>query len=87
MSRSKWKGPYINFKQLVNINSIKKQHVYLISRNSEIIPKFVGLTFKIHNGKEYIEITVIDSMIGHKFGEFVFTRAKFTFKKKTKKNK
>jgi small subunit ribosomal protein S19 len=85
MSRSKWKGPYINPEQLLKVNDIKKQHVYMISRNSEIIPKFLGLTFKIHNGKEYIETTVTDSMIGHKFGEFVLTRAKFAFKKKKTK--
>ncbi len=85
MSRSKWKGPYINPKQLKEINSIKKQHAYPISRNSEIIPKFLGLTFKIHNGKDYAELAITDSMIGHKFGEFVFTRAKFSFKKKASK--
>lgn len=85
MSRAKWKGPYVNPKQLVQFNNIKKQHVYIISRNSEIIPKFLGLTFKIHNGKEYIELTITDSMIGHKFGEFAFTRAKFVFKKKKSK--
>lgn len=85
MSRSKWKGPYINSQHLKEVNSIKKQHVYLMSRNSEIIPKFLGLSFKIHNGKDYSEVTITDSMIGHKFGEFVFTRAKFSFKKKKSK--
>jgi ribosomal protein S19 len=47
----------------------------------------VGLTFKVYNGKNYNEITIIDSMIGHKFGEFSFTRAKFIFKKKKGKKK
>ena len=84
MSRSKWKGPYINPKYLPKLisNDLKKQHIYPMSRNSEIIPKFVGLTFKIYNGKNYTNLTVTDSMIGHKFGEFVFTRAIFSFKKK-----
>ena len=85
MSRSKWKGPYINPKHVKEINSIKKQYIYPMTRNSEIIPKFLGLTFKVHNGKDYIEVTVTDSMMGHKFGEFVFTRAKFSFKKKKSK--
>ena len=74
MSRAKWKGPFINPEQLLKFNNTKKQHVYIISRNSEIIPKFLGLSFKVHNGKEYIEFNVTDSMIGHKFGEFAFTR-------------
>jgi len=85
MSRSKWKGPYIDPKSLKIINTIKKQHTYLITRNSEIIPKFLGLTFKVHNGKNFAELAVTDSMIGHKFGEFVFTRARFSFKKKKMK--
>lgn len=82
MSRSKWKGPYTSLEHLKTINKSKKQHVYPITRNSEILPKFLGLTFKVHNGKNFKEITVNDSMIGHKFGEFVFTRARFSFKKK-----
>jgi small subunit ribosomal protein S19 len=85
MSRSKWKGPYINFKNLKEVITLKKQYVYEMSRNSDIIPKFLGLTFKVHNGKTYVEIPVSDTMIGHKFGEFVFTRAEFTFKKKKSK--
>ena len=82
MNRSKWKGPYINPEQLLKFNDTTKQHVYIISRNSEIIPRFLGLTFKVYNGKEYSEFTVTELMIGHKFGEFAFTRSKFVFKKK-----
>lgn len=85
MTRSKWKGPYINPTDLNTVNTLKKQHTYSMTRNSEIIPKFLGLTFKIYNGKEFIELTVTDSMIGHKFGEFIFTRVGFSFKKKKSK--
>lgn len=86
MSRSKWKGPYIDPKHLELLNtSDEKKHIHKMTRNSEIIPQFLGLTFNIDNGKGFTEITVTDSMIGHKFGEFAFTRAKFSFKKKKKK--
>jgi small subunit ribosomal protein S19 len=85
MSRSKWKGPYINSANLKGVSTIKKQYLYVISRNSEILPKFLGLTFKVHNGKTYSEVSVNDTMIGHKFGEFVFTRSEFVFKKKKSK--
>ena len=86
MSRSKWKIPYINPKYIKQIKEVKKQHnIMKISRNSEIIPKFLNLIFKIHNGKNYIEISVTEDMIGHKFGEFVSTREKFSFKKKKSK--
>jgi ribosomal protein S19 len=57
----------------------------MISRSSEIVPAFLGLTFNVYNGKNYVEIVVTDEMIGHKFGEFSYTRSKFTFKKKNKK--
>ena len=80
MSRSKWKGPYTVSKKISDLKHINSVEL----RNVEITPKLVGLTFKIHNGKEYQEILVIDDMIGHKFGEFVFTRGKFSFKKKKK---
>lgn len=85
MSRSKWKGPFICTQHLTGIKLLQKQsskkHLY-VSRNSEIIPAFIGLTFYVHNGKTYSEILVNDSMINHKFGEFSFTRAKFIYKKK-----
>jgi small subunit ribosomal protein S19 len=91
VSRSKWKGPFINTNHLTEIILLKNKNNYkqslVISRNSEIIPLCVGLTFKVYNGKNYNEITIIDSMIGHKFGEFSFTRAKFIFKKKKGKKK
>lgn len=54
-------------------------------RNFEIIPQFLDLTFKVNNGKIYVELLITDDMIGHKFGEFVFTRSRFIFKKKKSK--
>jgi ribosomal protein S19 len=84
MTRSKWKGPYTIPKNFEN-TTLKKQLSLILPRNVEITPKLIGLTLKIHNGKEYQEIIVTEDMIGHKLGEFVFTRAKFSFKKKKKK--
>ena len=42
------------------------------SRNSTIIPEFVGHSFLIHNGKSFIPITISEEMVGHKLGEFSF---------------
>nr|QYJ09266.1 ribosomal protein S19 [Pleurosigma sp. mgcode 4] len=88
MKRSKWKGPYIdpNLKKNLKLLS-KKKSLPPISRDSTIIPKFIGLKFKVHTGKSFLEITVSKEMVGHKFGEFSPTRARFSFKKKKKKNK
>ena len=35
-----------------------------------MLPNFVGLTFQIHNGKVYHEVTITEAMVGHKLGEF-----------------
>lgn len=80
MSRPLWKGPYVNESRLANKNKILHA-----PRNSEIVSKFVGFTFKIHTGKKYTNLTVTTHMIGHKFGEFAFTRAVFVYKKGIKK--
>lgn len=85
MSRSKWKGPYIQTLRIEQSNIKQKIDKYKASRNSEIVPKFLGATFSVHNGKTCSEVTVTSDMIGHKFGEFVFTRSKFYFKKKKSK--
>ncbi len=87
MRRSKWKGLYadIRSKNLKNLKKTKDD--LLISRNSSIIPKFIGLTFKIYTGKNFKKVSVTEEMVGCKFGEFSRTRSEFVFKKKRKKKK
>ena len=53
----------------------KKMPIKTWSRNSTIIPEFVGHSFLIHNGKSFIPITVSEEMVGHKLGEFSPTRS------------
>ena len=81
MIRANWKGPYVNLKKLKTNTS---QKPITVSRNTEIVPLFSGSTFTIHNGKKHINLKVTSEMIGYKFGEFVFTRANFVFKKSNK---
>lgn len=86
MSRSKWKGPYVELKVLKSFKKVNKKKLILaVSRNSSIIPKFIGSNFKVHTGNSYVEVTVVKEMVGHKFGEFSATRKPFSFKKKKKK--
>lgn len=86
MSRSKWKAPYTASKSLKNQEECKKSYErVVISRNAEILPGFIEKTFRVHNGKKYVETLVIEEMIGHKFGEFSATRKRFFFKKKKTK--
>lgn len=84
MSRVKWKSPYVN-KNLLDTILVEENNIITKSRNSTIIPCFVGLQFIIHNGKTFNRIKITEKLIGYKLGEFVPTRKKFTFKKKKKK--
>jgi small subunit ribosomal protein S19 len=45
-------------------------------RDLVIVPKLVGLTIHIHNGKEFFKVNIIPEMIGHRLGEFAMTRGK-----------
>jgi small subunit ribosomal protein S19 len=86
MNRPEWKGPYICENKINNIKNLKKTYNALIMpRDIKIFPKFLGLTVKVHNGKKYIEFTINEDMIGHRFGEFSSTRGRFSFKKKKSK--
>ena len=81
MARSLKKGPYV-FDRLMNKviemnKNGKKEVVKTWSRRSTIFPEFIGHTFAVHNGKEFIPVYVTEDMVGHKLGEFAPTR-KFT---------
>jgi ribosomal protein S19 len=65
----------IYFKKIKNFFFIKKKNIV-------ILPEFVGLIVKVYNGQKFFDITVLPSMVGHKFGEFVFTRKLHVFKTK-----
>jgi small subunit ribosomal protein S19 len=88
MSRSKWKGPFIDhnlFKDRKKNYKKSQNTIKTISRSSEIVPKFIGINFNIHNGKNFLKTEVTEEMVGFKLGEFAPTRKKFSFKKKNKK--
>ncbi len=81
MSRSVWKGPFVDPSLLKKVEKSKTQSkqtpIKTWSRKSTIIPEFVGISFLIYNGKKFIPITVSEDMVGHKFGEFAPTRQFF----------
>ncbi len=77
MSRSIRKGPWVDPNLIKKVSRMKQGDHTVIktwSRDSEIAPEMVGFTFGIHNGKDFIEVTVGEDMIGHRFGEFSPTR-------------
>jgi len=77
MSRSLKKGPFIDPKLWEKIQKVKpgsKVEIKTWSRDSTIFPEMVGMTFLVHNGKNFISVLVNENMVGHKLGEFSLTR-------------
>src|SRR6266404_9367451 len=81
MTRSLKKGPYIDeklYERIEELNRTRQKKVLKTwSRRSTISPEFVGHTVAVHNGKKFIPVYLTENMVGHKLGEFSFTR---TFK-------
>lgn len=78
MARSSKKGPYVNDKLLKKVLNQKetgqKGSIKTWARSSQIPPEFVGHTFSVHNGKNFIDVFVSEAMVGHRLGEFAPTR-------------
>lgn len=78
MSRSSKKGPYIDEKLMKKVQKQKdtgeKAPIKTWARRSQIPPEFVGHTFLVHQGKNFVSVFVTEGMTGHKLGEFAPTR-------------
>ena len=78
MARSLKKGPFADeslMKKVKKVNEQEKKEVIKTwSRRSTIFPDFIGHTFAVHNGKEFVPVYVTEDMVGHKLGEFSLTR-------------
>jgi len=78
MGRSTKKGPFINGKLLEKVQKMNsagdKKVIKTWARACTITPEFVGHTFAVHNGRKFLPIYVTEQMVGHKLGEFSFTR-------------
>ncbi len=81
MARSVKKGPFVDVHLLKKVEAARakndKRPIKTWSRRSTILPEFIGLTFAVHNGRQHVPVFVTEAMVGHKLGEFSFTR---TFK-------
>jgi small subunit ribosomal protein S19 len=81
MARSTKKGAFIDGylqTRVEQMNSRNEKKVLRTwSRRSTVVPEMVGHTIAVHNGKKFIPVYVTENMVGHKLGEFSFTR---TFK-------
>ena len=78
MARSLKKGPFADESLMKKVKALnesgKKEVIKTWSRRSTIFPDFIGHTFAVHNGIEFIPVYVTEDMVGHKLGEFALTR-------------
>nr|USM75472.1 ribosomal protein S19 [Chimaphila umbellata] len=73
--RSIWKGSFLD----AFLVRMKKKRDLLLnrkiwSRRSSILPEFVDCSVRIYNGKTPVRCKITEGKVGHKFGEFAFTR-------------
>ncbi|MBS3812409.1 30S ribosomal protein S19 [Candidatus Bipolaricaulota bacterium] len=77
MPRSVKKGPYIKDSLKKKVEKAKRGEIEEIktwSRDSTVVPQMVGLTIKVHNGRDHVPVEISENMVGHKLGEFAATR-------------
>ncbi len=78
MSRSIKKGPFLDTNLVGKVEAMNKttnkKVIKTWARRCTISPDFVGHTFAVHNGKNFIPVYVTENMVGHKLGEFAPTR-------------
>ena len=77
MTRSLKKGPWVDPRVLQKISKLKQGDAGVVktwSRACTISPEMVGFRFAVHNGKDFIQFTVVEDMVGHKLGEFSPTK-------------
>ena len=79
MARSLKKGPFVDEslqKKIEHANNQgkSKQLIKTWSRRSTVIPEMIGLNIAVYNGRKHIPIYIQENMVGHKLGEFAYTR-------------
>jgi len=81
MARSIKKGPFVDahlMKKVIKANEAKdRKPIKTWSRRSTVLPDMIGLTFNVHNGRNFVPVLITENHVGYKFGEFAPTR---TFK-------
>lgn len=78
MGRSLRKGPFVDHHLLAKVRKLnqtgKKAPIKTWSRRSMVVPEMVGHVFEVHNGRKFLTVSVSETMVGHKLGEFSPTR-------------
>lgn len=78
MSRSLKKGAYVDPRVLKKVQAVKasgkRAPIKTWSRACVISPEMVGVTFLVHNGRDFVTVLAEENMVGHRLGEMAPTR-------------
>jgi small subunit ribosomal protein S19 len=78
MSRSVKKGPFIDahlMKKVIKAVETKdRKPIKTWSRRSTVLPDMIGLSFNVHNGRNFVPVNITENHVGYKLGEFAPTR-------------
>ena len=55
-------------------NTSKNKAIKTHNRALVIVPRMLGKTIGVYNGKEFIKVLIVEEMLGHRLGEFAMTR-------------
>lgn len=79
MSRSSKKGHFVDAKLLKKVEALNRSGEKAVlktwSRASTIVPDMISHTIGVHDGRRHVPIFITEDMVGHKLGEFAFTRS------------
>ena len=70
-----------NFVERIKRKEEKNKSIRTHKRAMIITPQMIGKTIGVHNGKEFVEVQIMNEMIGHRLGEFSPTRSKVAHSK------
>jgi len=78
LTRSTKKGPFVEVKLAKKVEAVQlsgqKTVIRTWSRASTIMPRMVGLTIAVYDGRRHVPIFITENMVGHRLGEFALTR-------------
>ena len=62
------------FVKKCEIKDSKNRPIKTHDRTLVIVPKMIGKTIGVYNGKEFLKVVITEEMLGHRLGEFSMTR-------------
>lgn len=78
-----------NYRVLHQDSVLKKKKqlspIRIWTRRSVITSHLLDKVIEVHNGKQFIKLKIGKPMLGHKLGEFAFTRKIYQYKKGKKR--